>query len=195
MCGNAGPHMPWHSCRGERTTFGISGHCPLCFRQSALCLYHCRCRNSWPVSFQDCRLCSHLGAALGSTQGCCVLLCINSDNWSSGAHVYTASTASKEPSLQSSLLLETWSHKDGHWTHYPPASALIVTGITGVHQHTGLKSRAFCCYFVFWERMSFCSSFWLGIWYVVQAGLIETLVPQSPKSCITGVSQHTQQKF
>lgn len=111
MCGNAGPHMPWHSCRGERTTFGVSGHCPLCFRQGALCLYHCRCRNSWPVSFQDCRLCSHLGAALGSTQRCCVLLCINSDNWSSGAHVYTASTASKEPSLQSSLLLETWSHK------------------------------------------------------------------------------------
>lgn len=69
MCGNAGPHMPWHSCRGERTTFGVSSHCPLCFRQGALCLYHCRCRNSWPVSFQDCRLCSHLGAALGSTQG------------------------------------------------------------------------------------------------------------------------------
>lgn len=99
MCGNAGPHMPWHSCRGERTTFGVSGHCPLCFRQGSMCFYHCRCQNSWPVSFQECRRGSHLVGVLGSTQGCCVLICMNSENWNSGAHVYTASTASKEPSI------------------------------------------------------------------------------------------------
>lgn len=191
MCGNAGPHMPWHSCRGERTTFGVSSHCPLCFRQGALCLYHCRCRNSWPVSFQDCCICSHLGAALGSTQGAVLTLyefwhlklwcsCLHSKHCIQRAILSVLTSVGDMVSqgwplnsLSSCLSLNSsWDYRSTP-THRPEIKSILF----------------------FWERISFCSSFWLGIWYVIQAGLIETLVPQSPKSCITGVSQHTQQKF
>lgn len=166
MCGNAGPHMPWHSCRGERTTFGVSGHCPLCFRQGSMCFYHFRCQNRSPVSFQVCRRCSHLVGVLGSTQGCCVLICMNSENWNSGAHVCTQRAIPSVLTFVGDMVSQGWPLNS-----LSSCLSLSSSGITGVHQHTSMKSRAFCCCFLFCvcfrKKISFCSSFWLRIWYVV----------------------------